>query len=134
MTPEELYQNCWLVQHIPVIQGMAGLQHLIMSFAYRGDMLMELAKRFAARFAKVLCDIQNIEIVYHSFHGDHLIFRDENILCDNRESTKRFQNNLLFKSKFCCVCGDYKKVICIRMRDFLNKIERKYPPCKCLRV
>lgn len=128
----DLYQKVLLVQHIPAIQGIAGIQNLIKSFAYRGDIVMELAKRFAARFIEVIQDIRKIEIEYHSFHSNHIIFLGEDIFCDNRDSTKRFDNTLLFKSKFCCVCGDYKKVIRIRMIDFLKKIKHKYPKCKCI--
>lgn len=113
----QLYQQLLLVQHIPAIEGIAGIQDLIKAFAYRGDLYREKAKEFGERCKPVLCEINGIIIVTADCIWTHI-------------SQKYLQGRLsIFNSRFCSFCGDYHT-----LQYFRKHKKNKYPECKCLDI
>lgn len=119
----DLYQKILLVQNIPKIQGISEAQDLIKLFAYRGDMFMEKANMFEKRFCKVLQHIKKICI------NIRLYIDNDNHLW-SFYAKKQINNQIIFQSRFCGICGDYKTTF-YRSR---NITQVKYPKCKCIIV
>lgn len=122
----ELYENIWLVNHIPAIRGIWGVQDLIKAFVYRGDLYMEKAKRFAKRCFYVLQDIQNIKIEIQKQIDVDIDYMGENIL--KLYCTKKLNNHFIFQSQICPNCGNYTCYFLLRYKKYPYK---KYPRCKC---
>ena len=123
-----LYQKLLLVNHIPAIEGITGVQDLIKAFAYRGDLYMEKAKQFRKRCFQVLRYIERINCTVF-IKGDCI---------DSYKHGGRvlYKNKLLFYSRFCTVCGDYMCVDLIKYwnRHSTTSREYKYPRCKCFNL
>lgn len=120
-----LYQKLLLVQHIPAIEGIAGVQDLIKAFAYTGDLYMEKARQFQKRLFPVLQKIDEIKTL-HSKTYKFLLSFDVHYLCCFY-SAKFLNGRFLFQSNFCPVCGDYKTTF-VKNRE---NTRITYPKCKC---
>ena len=111
----DLYQKLLLVQHIPTIEGIAGVQDLIKAFAYRGDLYMEKAKEFGERCKKVLCEINGIQLV------------TADCIWTNISKKYLYDRLSIFNARFCSFCGDYHT-----LQYFRKHKNNKYPKCKCI--
>ena len=126
----DLYQKLLLVNHIPAIEGIAGVQNLIKAFAYRGDMVMKKAKKFRKRGIKFLRYIERIDCMVYN-NGDYL-----QSFKHGGKKDILFREKLLFYSRFCSVCGDYTRQPDLKKyRAHIIPIEEyKYPKCKCVNL
>jgi len=120
-----LYQNLLLVQHIPAIEGIAGVQDLIKAFAYTGDLYREKARQYKKRLFSVLQKIDEIKTLHSKTYKFLLSFDVDYLYCFY--SAKHLNGRFLFQSNFCPVCGDYKTTH-INTRKHTR---RTYPRGKC---
>lgn len=139
MTNNRLYEKIWMVNHIPAIQGIGGVQDLIKTFAYRDDLYMEKAKEFAARFWEVLYDIQHI-CTKDNPKNKYYYNSETNIWSSNIWSyytRKILYDNIMFDSEICSICGDYiytttRVFLYMRFSTKYATPTIKYPQCKCI--
>lgn len=120
-----LYQNLLLVQHIPAIEGIAGVQDLIKAFAYTGDLYREKARQYKKRLFSVLQKIDEIKTLHSKTYKFLLSFDVHYLSCFY--SAKYLNRRFLFQSNFCPVCGDYKTTFVKKRKN----TRLTYPRCNC---
>ena len=123
----DLYQKLLLVNHIPAIEGIAGIQDLIKAFAYTGDLYKEKAHMYKKRLFSVLQEIEDIKLLHSTIYRFSLNTNTDNRSIHSFYSAKYLNGSFLFQSNFCPVCGDYKTT----HLNLRKHIRCTYPRCKC---
>lgn len=125
----QLYHQLLLVQHIPAIEGITGIQDLIKAFAYTGDLYREKAHLFQKRMFPVLQKIEHIKTLHSTRYTFSLNTNTDNRTIHSFYSAKYLHGSFLFQSSFCPVCGDYKTTY-IR-KHYRKQYRCTYPKCNC---
>ena len=109
---KQFYENLFLVNNIPKIEGNQQIKDAIKKYAYTGEMYMILARKFSLKFILVLEAIENAfsrnnpinceccrEYRENDIHEENWVFAFNNYN-QNIET-------LQMKAKNCYICGEY---------------------------
>ena len=116
----QLYENLFLVDNIPEIEGNQKVKNMIKKYAYTSEMYMVLARKFSLKFILVL---EAIEKAYtrknptnckccreereNDIHEEIWTFMFDHTVEIINDVKIYYTESLSIKAKNCYICGDY---------------------------